>query len=390
MAWYRTGTVSVTNGSATVTGVGTDFITGTASGEGFYGPDGRLYEILNVVSSTSLTLGSVYLGSTAATQSYAIAPTQSYLRDLAAQAASLVNTYSATVTNVAGGLFGDGTVSLPGISFVSNTNTGIRRTGTGAYSFVASGVDQAAIGTTGFVLRDDKLKITGSADATKIAVFEVDGLTTATTRTYTLPDTSMTLVGQDNAQTLTAKTLTSPTINGGVVNNVTLGATTPNTGAFTTLTASTSITEQTSSVFYPVASQFDVGTAPNQVPLNQHLGTMAFQSAEGANITGGIASVQLRRRAPVTKTTAFTVGQDENWVICNGTASITATLPDPAVNVGRELMLKTIAAFTVISASSNVVPLLGGAASTAILAATAGKWVTLVSDGTSWIIMQGA
>ena len=30
----------------------------------------------------------------------------------------------------------------------------------------------------------------------------------------------------------------------------------------------------------------------------------------------------------------------------------------------------------------------GGAAGTAILPATVGKWATLVSDGTNWIIMQ--
>jgi hypothetical protein len=102
-----------------------------------------------------------------------------------------------------------------------------------------------------------------------------------------------------------------------------------------------------------------------------------------ASHTGAIG-----RGAPVTKTGAFTVGIAENWLICNGTASITVTLPAASAWTGREIMLKTIAAFTVISASSNVVPLAGGAAGTAILAATAGKYATLVSDGTNWIIMQ--
>ena len=131
----------------------------------------------------------------------------------------------------------------------------------------------------------------------------------------------------------------------------------------------------------------DIGTAPNQVPLNQYLGGMAFQSHYGVNIEGGIFQGQVRRRAPVTKTAAFTVADTEHWLICNGTASITVTLPDPVINLGREIMILNRAAFTVVSASSNVVPLLGGAAGTAILAATAGKYVTLVSDGTSWLIM---
>ena len=110
---------------------------------------------------------------------------------------------------------------------------------------------------------------------------------------------------------------------------------------------------------------------------------MRIDSNGFANHTGAIG-----RGAPVTKTGAFTLGIAENWVICNGTASITATLPTASAWTGREIMIKTIAAFTVISASSNVVPLAGGAAGTAILAATAGKYATLISDGTNWIIMQ--
>jgi hypothetical protein len=92
--------------------------------------------------------------------------------------------------------------------------------------------------------------------------------------------------------------------------------------------------------------------------------------------------------APVTKTASFSVASSDGWLICNGAASITVTLPSPASSAGRVLELKTIAAQTVVSASSNVVPVAGGGASTAILPATAGAWATLVSDGTSWIIMK--
>lgn len=97
-----------------------------------------------------------------------------------------------------------------------------------------------------------------------------------------------------------------------------------------------------------------------------------------------------RPSAPVTKTGNFTQAVTEDFIICNGTASITATLLDPAAYVGRSVKLKTVAAYAVVSASSNVVPLAGGAAGTAILAATAGKWAELVSDGTNWIIMAAA
>ena len=96
---------------------------------------------------------------------------------------------------------------------------------------------------------------------------------------------------------------------------------------------------------------------------------------------------QLSRGVPVTKTASFSVGIVESWIICNGTASITVTLPSATSLPGREIMFKNIAAFTVVSATANVVPLAGGAAGTAILPATAGSKATLVSDGTNWIIM---
>ena len=93
--------------------------------------------------------------------------------------------------------------------------------------------------------------------------------------------------------------------------------------------------------------------------------------------------------APVIKTGNFTFGANENEVICNGSASITATLPAASSWVGRKIRIKTIAAFTVVSASSNVKPLDTNTAGTAILAATAGKWAELVSDGTNWVEMAG-
>jgi 3-dehydroquinate synthase class II len=92
--------------------------------------------------------------------------------------------------------------------------------------------------------------------------------------------------------------------------------------------------------------------------------------------------------APVTKTGDFTVAAAESFLINNKSGSTcTVTLPSASAFSGREITIKTIQAQTTVSASSNVVPLAGGAAGTAILAGTAGKWATLVSNGTNWEIM---
>jgi hypothetical protein len=94
------------------------------------------------------------------------------------------------------------------------------------------------------------------------------------------------------------------------------------------------------------------------------------------------------RGAPVTKTADFTLAATENWIIVNKAAvTCTVTLPAASSWTGREFTIKTLQAFTVVSASSNVVPINGTAAGTAILPATSGSWATLVSNGTAWVIM---
>jgi hypothetical protein len=93
--------------------------------------------------------------------------------------------------------------------------------------------------------------------------------------------------------------------------------------------------------------------------------------------------------APVTKTANFSVANGETWLINNKSgSSCTVTLPTASSNTGRVLYFLNYQAQTLVSASSNVVPLAGGSATTAILEAVAGSNATLVSDGTNWIMTQ--
>ena len=93
--------------------------------------------------------------------------------------------------------------------------------------------------------------------------------------------------------------------------------------------------------------------------------------------------------APVTQTANFSVASTDAWIINNKSgSSCTVTLPTPSTNTGRVLHFQNYQAQTLVSASSNVVPLTGGAATTAILEAVAGANATLVSNGTNWIITQ--
>jgi len=125
------------------------------------------------------------------------------------------------------------------------------------------------------------------------------------------------------------------------------------------------------------------GTAMNVFRGNTRIGGGA-DPANTLDITGSLG-----RGTPVAKTADFTVAATDSWLINNKSgSSCTVTLPTASSFTGREIMIQNYQAQTVVSASANVVPIAGGAAGTAILAAAAGKWAVLVSDGTNWLITQ--
>lgn len=69
---YATGTITVTNGDATITGSGTTF-TAAMAGRAIKLPDGYWYDIASYTSATSLEIAMNYEGSTSAGESYTIA-----------------------------------------------------------------------------------------------------------------------------------------------------------------------------------------------------------------------------------------------------------------------------------------------------------------------------
>ncbi len=110
---------------------------------------------------------------------------------------------------------------------------------------------------------------------------------------------------------------------------------------------------------------------------------LTIDSQQISTFSGGVA------RGITTQTgSTYTVQNTDTHIIANASGTLTLTLPSASTWTGRELTVRTIAAFTVVSASSNVVPVAGGSAGTAILAATAGKWAVLVSDGSNWQIQS--
>ena len=146
-----------------------------------------------------------------------------------------------------------------------------------------------------------------------------------------------------------------------------------------------------------IYSSSTAGNAPAAGGLtNSALGSeLAINIADGrifykdsSNAVQTIGSVQ---SAPVTKTANFTLANSDAWIINNKTVSgCVVTFPAASAWTGRTVRFQNYQAFTLTSASSDVVPQGGGSAGTAILAATIGNWATVVSDGTNWVIMQAA
>jgi len=149
MAWYDTGTVSVTNGSTTVTGSGTNFVSGAQVGEAFYGPDDNLYEIEAIVSATELTLADQYLGSSQTGQDYKIVPTQSLVADLAGQVTTLINDFQTVADEAGEGKFDDGSAASPGITFTQDQDTGFYRKGANNFGVSVGGSEVGEFTSSG-------------------------------------------------------------------------------------------------------------------------------------------------------------------------------------------------------------------------------------------------
>ena len=127
------------------------------------------------------------------------------------------------------------------------------------------------------------------------------------------------------------------------------------------------------------------GTTPAISMAAANTSTNGYLSSTDWNTFNNKQSVS----APVTKTADFSVAVTDIWLINNKSgSSCTATLPAASSYSGRVLHFQNYQSQTLVSASSNVVPLAGGAAGTSILLASSGDSATLVSDGTNWLMTQ--
>lgn len=180
----------------------------------------------SLVFATSPTLVTPTLGVASATSINKVAITAPATSATLTIANGATLTASATAT-VSGTNTGDQTITLTG----DVTGSG---TGSFATTIAAGAVDIAMLSATGTpsattylrgdgtwatpaggggsTFADNAFQVYDSVDNTKILAFEAGSITTATTRTLTIPDASGTIVLNDNTATLSNKTLTTPII----------------------------------------------------------------------------------------------------------------------------------------------------------------------------------
>lgn len=96
MSWESAGTVTLTKNSTTITGAGTLFGAKSRVGDAFISPSGALYEVVNIVSDTVLSISPSYAGETEAGVSYKILPIPGYQKKAADRLYKIMNQLTET------------------------------------------------------------------------------------------------------------------------------------------------------------------------------------------------------------------------------------------------------------------------------------------------------
>ena len=141
MTAYRTGTVSIPNGSTTVTGTGTAFVANVRAGQALQIGQVFLEEIVAVVSDTELTIGGANTGGTLTNQAYVVLPIPGDQKTLSQSVMSLITDYTDVKNKAGAGKFADGTAAAPGIRFETDQDSGFFRKGANQIGISLGGVE---------------------------------------------------------------------------------------------------------------------------------------------------------------------------------------------------------------------------------------------------------
>jgi hypothetical protein len=274
----------------------------------------------------------------------------------------IIQNSAVTIADTTGNMAGVGTLGVGAI------------TTTGALTYGGVTLNNAVTGTGNMVLSTSPTLVTPAlgtpasgvlTNATGLPISTgVSGLGTGVA-TFLATPTSANLAAAVTDETgtgalvfATSPTLVTPALGtpaSGVVTNLTgtasiningtVGATTPSTGNFTVLTENGS----------PVVVQTDIGTAPNEIPLNQYLGNLAYQDA--ANIAGSVTAGSINN-TPIGSTTAstgaFTSLGAANLTVDGGSGSTLAIFRLGSAQSGNLISMRNAAGTELLSVNGTI------------------------------------
>jgi hypothetical protein len=292
---------------------------------------------------------------------------------------NLAGTGSRMVVAGSGGLLSTQAIPTGTVTSVSGSGAISSTGGTTPVISVAT----AAFGTAGIV------SSTGTQQFSGDKVFEgysqFNGI--AFFKNYTYQATR--LAGLSSTDRFATVTLGSGlSLSGGV-----LSAT---SGGVTSVTASTPLSSSGGAT--PNITITDAGAASSGVvntTTQSFAGNKTFTGTLDVSSTGTfggrVKTNWLERNYAYSTSSSFTVSVNTTWQDINTSVLTTITLPNASTYPGKELHIRQSGAGQIISFSSNIIPFTSpptGSPVTSILNPTTNRAVTLVSDGTNWIMMQ--
>ena len=175
-----------------------------------------------------------------------------------------------TVTSV-GQTFTGGLISVSGSPVTTSGTLALTVAGTsGGVPYFSS----ASTWATSAALASNALMVGGGAGNAPATITTGTGVVTALG--VNTGSSGAFVVNGGALGTPSSGTVTNLTGTASININGTVGATTPSTGNFTTLTENS----------VAVVTQSDIGSAPNEIPLNQYLGSLAYQDGSAYYNTG--------------------------------------------------------------------------------------------------------
>lgn len=234
----------------------------------------------------------------------------------------------------------DGTPSVANVTTIKFSNGSVTDDGAGVVSISTSGGISPPFA-------DNSALVKSNADATKQVIFNASSLTTATTRTITIPDADTTLVGTALSQTLTNKTLGSST---SVTSSISWGAGVKQTFSPNATTSGLNIGSVSGDVSSPSNGDLWYDSSGHLFRARINGATVSLGAGGGSSLPFSDGSALISNSSDATKLARFSAAS-----ITTGTTRV-YTLPDSTTtivgtDVSQTLTNKTLGSGGVVSAS---------------------------------------